>query len=141
MSAAFEDASEGRAAAWVGRMRRPVVGKSASGRLNVKEMTDGFCFRARGDGKHFGELRVVVLGFRHGSVPAWREMMEHDAQAICGPRHARGHFRWAHRWEKQKAKSASRRQCRDRATKASSEAMALGLDGDALERGGHARSG
>ena len=52
-------------------MRRPVVGKSASGRLNVKEMTVGFCSRARGDGKHFGELRVVVLGFRHGSV--WRD--------------------------------------------------------------------
>jgi putative transposase len=32
------------------------------------------------------------------------EMMHHDAQAICGPRHARGHFRRAHRWGKTKGK-------------------------------------
>ena len=28
----------------------------------------------------------------------------HDAQAICGPRHARGPFRRAHRWSKTKGK-------------------------------------
>jgi hypothetical protein len=27
------------------------------------------------------------------SMEALGEMMDHDAQAICGPRHARGHFR------------------------------------------------
>jgi putative transposase len=31
-------------------------------------------------------------------------MMDHDAQAICGPRHARGHERRAHRWGKTKGK-------------------------------------
>ncbi len=31
-------------------------------------------------------------------------MMDHDAQAICGPRHARGQFRRAHRWGKTKGK-------------------------------------
>ena len=31
-------------------------------------------------------------------------MMDHDAQAICGPRHARGHERHAHRWGKTKGK-------------------------------------
>ena len=31
-------------------------------------------------------------------------MMDHDAQAICGPRHARGHERQAHRWGKTKGK-------------------------------------
>ena len=31
-------------------------------------------------------------------------MMDHDAQAICGPRNARGHFRRAHRWGKTKGK-------------------------------------
>ena len=31
-------------------------------------------------------------------------MMDHDAQAICGPRHARGRFRRAHRWGKTKGK-------------------------------------
>ena len=32
------------------------------------------------------------------------EMMDHDAQAICCPHHARGHFRRAHRWGKTKGK-------------------------------------
>src|SRR5271166_1117199 len=32
------------------------------------------------------------------------EMMDHDAQAICGARHARGHARRAHRWGKTKGK-------------------------------------
>src|SRR5207344_1567608 len=32
------------------------------------------------------------------------EMMDHDAQAICGPRHARGRDRQAHRWGKTKGK-------------------------------------
>ena len=35
-------------------------------------------------------------------MEALGEMMEHDAQAICGPRHARGPFRRAHRWGKTK---------------------------------------
>jgi len=37
-------------------------------------------------------------------VEALAEMMDHDAQAICGPRHARGHERRAHRWGKTKGK-------------------------------------
>ncbi len=37
-------------------------------------------------------------------MEALGEMMDHDAQAICGPRHARGHFRRAHRWGKTKGK-------------------------------------
>ena len=31
-------------------------------------------------------------------MEALGEMMDHDAQAICGPRHARGRDRQAHRW-------------------------------------------
>ena len=37
-------------------------------------------------------------------MEALGEMMEHDAQAICGPRHARGPFRRAYRWGKTKGK-------------------------------------
>src|ERR1700680_1088203 len=37
-------------------------------------------------------------------MEALGEMMDHDAQAICGPRHARGHNRRAHRWGKTKGK-------------------------------------
>ena len=37
-------------------------------------------------------------------MEALGEMMDHDAQAICGPRHARGHERQAHRWGKTKGK-------------------------------------
>src|SRR6476659_1117876 len=37
-------------------------------------------------------------------IEALGEMMDHDAQAICGPRHARGHDRRAHRWGKTKGK-------------------------------------
>ena len=37
-------------------------------------------------------------------MEALGEMMDHDAQAICGPRHARGPFRRAHRWGKTKGK-------------------------------------
>ena len=37
-------------------------------------------------------------------MEALGEMMDHDAQAICGPRHARGPFRGAHRWGKTKGK-------------------------------------
>ena len=37
-------------------------------------------------------------------MEALGEMMDHDAQAICGPRHARGHIRRAHRWGKTKGK-------------------------------------
>ena len=37
-------------------------------------------------------------------MEALGEMMDHDAQAICGPRHARGHERHAHRWGKTKGK-------------------------------------
>ena len=37
-------------------------------------------------------------------MEALGEMMDHDAQAICGPHHARGHFRRAHRWGKTKGK-------------------------------------
>ena len=32
------------------------------------------------------------------------EMMDHDAQAACGPRHGRGAGRQAHRWGKTKGK-------------------------------------
>jgi hypothetical protein len=37
-------------------------------------------------------------------VKALGEMMDHAAQAICGPRHARGRYRQGHRWGKTKAK-------------------------------------
>lgn len=37
-------------------------------------------------------------------MEALGEMMDDDAQAICGPRHARGYFRRAHRWGKTKGK-------------------------------------
>jgi putative transposase len=37
-------------------------------------------------------------------LEALREMMDDDAQAICGPRHARGRQRRAHRWGKTKGK-------------------------------------
>ena len=37
-------------------------------------------------------------------MEALGEMMDHDAQAICGPRHAGGHERQAHRWGKTKGK-------------------------------------
>ena len=37
-------------------------------------------------------------------IEALCEMMDHDAQAICGPRHARGLGRRAHRWGKTKGK-------------------------------------
>jgi len=37
-------------------------------------------------------------------LEALGEMMDHDAQAICGPRHARGRERRAHRWGKTKGK-------------------------------------
>jgi hypothetical protein len=40
-------------------------------------------------------------------MEALGEMMDHDAQAICGPRHARGRDRRAHRWGKRRARSAS----------------------------------
>jgi hypothetical protein len=35
-------------------------------------------------------------------MEALGEMMDHDAQAVCGPRHARGGDRQAHRWGKTK---------------------------------------
>ena len=37
-------------------------------------------------------------------MEALGEMMDHDAQAVCGPRHARGDDRQAHRWGKTKGK-------------------------------------
>ena len=37
-------------------------------------------------------------------VEALAEMMDQDAQAVCGPRHARGPDRQAHRWGKTKGK-------------------------------------
>src|SRR5207302_1982349 len=37
-------------------------------------------------------------------IEALGEMMDRDAQAICGPRHARGRDRRAHRWGKTKGK-------------------------------------
>ena len=37
-------------------------------------------------------------------MEAFGEMMDHDARAICGPRHARGHDRRAHRWGKKRGK-------------------------------------
>ena len=39
-------------------------------------------------------------------LDALPEMMDHDAQAICGPRHARGRERQAHRWGKTNGKIA-----------------------------------
>ena len=39
-------------------------------------------------------------------MEALGEMMDHDAHAICGPHHARGHFRRAHRGGKRRARSA-----------------------------------
>ena len=39
-------------------------------------------------------------------LEALREMMDHDARAICGPRHARGRERQAHRWGKTNGKIA-----------------------------------
>jgi hypothetical protein len=40
-------------------------------------------------------------------VEALGAMMDHAAQAICDPRHARGRYRQGYRWEKTKARSAS----------------------------------
>ena len=40
-------------------------------------------------------------------MEALAEMMDRDAQAICGPRHARGRDRRGHRWGKRRARSAS----------------------------------
>ena len=37
-------------------------------------------------------------------MEALGEMMNHDAQAICGSRHARGRDRQAHRWGKTKGR-------------------------------------
>jgi transposase-like protein len=37
-------------------------------------------------------------------MEALGQMMDHNTQAICGPHHARGHFRRAHRWGKTKGK-------------------------------------
>src|SRR5260370_32141207 len=37
-------------------------------------------------------------------MEALAEMMDHDAQAACGPRHSRGHDRRAHRWGQTKGK-------------------------------------
>ena len=37
-------------------------------------------------------------------MEALGEMMDHDARAICGPRHARSHDRRAHRWGKTRGK-------------------------------------
>src|SRR2546430_16134517 len=37
-------------------------------------------------------------------MEALGEMMDRDAQAICGPRHARGRDRRAHRWGETKGK-------------------------------------
>src|SRR3989442_3141014 len=38
-------------------------------------------------------------------MEALGEMMDRDAQAICGPRHARGRDRRAHRWGETKGKN------------------------------------
>jgi hypothetical protein len=45
------------------------------------------------------KLEVVCLA---SGTEAVGEMMDRDAQAICGPRHARGRDRRAHRWGKTK---------------------------------------
>ena len=37
-------------------------------------------------------------------MEALGEMMDHDAQSICGPHHARGHLRRAHRWGRTRGK-------------------------------------
>jgi hypothetical protein len=46
-----------------------------------------------------------VLEFVQAHTFCLREM-DHDAQAICGPRHARGRGRQAHRWGKTNGKIA-----------------------------------
>jgi putative transposase len=40
-------------------------------------------------------------------IEALSEMMVHDAQTACGPRHVRGPNRQAHRWVRRKVRSAS----------------------------------
>ena len=56
---------------------------------------------ARGDSNISASFELLCLA---SGMEALGEMMEHDAQAICGPRHARGPFRRAHRWGKAKGK-------------------------------------
>ena len=55
-------------------------------------------------------LSNIVASFESfclaSGLEALREMMDHDAQAICGPRHARGRERQAHRWGKTNGKIA-----------------------------------
>jgi putative transposase len=57
-------------------------------------------------------LSNIVASFESfclaSGLEALREMMDHDAQAICGPRHARGRERQAHRWGKTNGKIAFR---------------------------------
>ena len=56
-------------------------------------------------------LSNIVASFESfclaSGLEALREMMDHDVQAICGPRHARGRERQAHRWGKPTARSPS----------------------------------
>ena len=55
-------------------------------------------------------LSNIVASFEScclaSGLEALREMMDHDVQAICGPRHARGRERQAHRWGKTNGKIA-----------------------------------
>ena len=64
-------------------------------------------------------LSNIVASFESfclaSGLEALREMMDHDVQAICGPRHARGRERQAHRWGKTNGKIASLEQGRHRA--------------------------
>src|SRR5260370_401470 len=46
-------------------------------------------------------FEVFCLGY---GMEELAEMMDHDAQAACGPRHARGHDTRAHRWGKTRGK-------------------------------------
>jgi len=48
-----------------------------------------------------GSFEVFCLA---SGMEALAEMMDHDAQVVCGPRHARGDDRQAHRWGKTKGK-------------------------------------
>ena len=58
----------------------------------------------------FEALSNIVASFESlclaSGLEALREMMDHDAQAICGPRHARSRERHAHRWGKTNGKIA-----------------------------------
>jgi hypothetical protein len=60
-------------------------------------------------GNNIGPLVRVALIYEEvaclaSGIEALAEMMENDARTACGPRHARGKNRTAHRWGKTKGK-------------------------------------